>query len=147
MAKKPGYEDAKLLLKLYDLRREGEMRKARQWWLVTFWPETADDFLAVAKAMGSQENNWNRQVISYWGIAASFVLNGLLSETLAFEIAFCGEMFVLFAKLKPFLAELRERTKNPHLLLNVEKAIMSSRLGRKRFEMFEPRVQGMRPQK
>ena len=145
MAKKPTVEDARLILKLYDLRREPELRKARQWWLTTFWPETADEFLKVAMAMGSQENNWFRQVISYWGIAGSFVANDILSEKLFFELAFCGELFVIYAKVKPFLKELREKTRNPRLMWNVEKVIMGSKLGRQQFAMFEPRIAGMRP--
>ena len=145
MAKKPTVEDARLILKLYELRREPELRKARQWWLTTFWPETAEEFLKVAMAMGSQENNWFRQVISYWGIAGSFVANGILSEKLFFELAFCGELLVIYAKSKPFLKELREKTKNPKLMWNVEKVIMGSKLGRQQFAMFEPRIAGMRP--
>jgi hypothetical protein len=31
MARKPTAEDARLILQLYDLRREAEMRKARHW--------------------------------------------------------------------------------------------------------------------
>ncbi len=33
MAKKPTVDEARLILELYDLRREPELRKARQWWL------------------------------------------------------------------------------------------------------------------
>ena len=145
MAKRPTAEDARLILKLYDLRREPELRKARQWWLTTFWPETADEFMKVAMTMGSAENNWFRQVLSYWGIAASFVANGILSEKLFFELAFCGELFVIYAKVKPFLKELREKTRNPKLMWNVERVIMGSKLGRAQFALFEPRVAGMRP--
>ncbi|MGB9464774.1 MAG: hypothetical protein WBR10_06650 [Candidatus Acidiferrum sp.] len=147
MAKKPTADDARLILELYNLRREPEIRKARQWWLTTFWPNNADDFMDVGKVMGSEQNNWLRQVLSYWGIAASFVVNGVLSEQLFLELAFCGELFVIYAKVRPFLKELREKTKNPDLLLNVEKAIMGSKKGRAQFAKFEPRVAAMRPQK
>jgi hypothetical protein len=147
MPKKPDADDARLILKLYDLRREPELRKARQWWLTTFWPENADDFMNIGKTLGSQENTWLRQVMSYWGMAASFVVQGVLSETLFLELAFCGELFVIFAKVRPFLKELREKTKNPDLLLNVEKVILGSKLGRTQFAKFEPRVAAMRPQK
>ena len=79
MAKKASVGEAQVLLQLYDLRREAEMRKARDWWLWQFAPRTADDFLKVADAAGTPENNWMRQVASYWGMAASFVLQGVLS--------------------------------------------------------------------
>ena len=84
MAKRPTVDDARLILELYALKREPEMRKARQWWLTTFWPKDADEYMKVAMTMGTEENNWLRQVISYWGIAASFVENGVLNEKLVF---------------------------------------------------------------
>lgn len=146
MPVKPDYDDARLILQLYDLRREPEMRKARQWWLTTFWPESADDFLKLF-ALGSQENNWFRQVISYWGIATSFVVNGVLSEKLFFQPAFSGELFFILIKSRPFLKELRERTKNPDLMLNLEQAILGSKQGREMFAKMEPRVQTLRPKK
>jgi hypothetical protein len=145
MAKKPTVDDARLILELYDLKREAEMRKARQWWLTTFWPKDADEYIKVASAAGTQENNWLRQVISYWGIAASFVENGLLNEKLFFTTAFCGELFFIFAKVRPFLGEIREKTKNPELMLGLEKLITGSKLGRERFAKIEPRIQAMRP--
>ena len=51
----------------------------------------------------------------------------------------------IFAKFRPFLKELREKTKNPEMLLAVEKVIRGSKLGRERFRKAEPRVQAMRP--
>lgn len=147
MPKKPTIDDARLILELYDLRREAEMRKARQWWLTTFWPKNADDFIKVASAMGAEENNWLRQVGGYWSIAVSFVLNGVVSEKLFFQVAFCGEMYFIFAKVRPFLAEIREKMKNPELFLNLEKAIMGSKIAREQFAKVEARVSAMRQQK
>ena len=62
--------DADLLLKLYDLRRESELRKARNWMVVTFWPQSADEIMKISANFGSQENNWWRQVSGYWSMAA-----------------------------------------------------------------------------
>jgi len=147
MPKKPTIDDARLILELYDLRREAEMRKARHWWVATFWPKNADDFVKVASAMGTEENNWLRQVGGYWGIAVSFVLNGVLSEKLFFQVPFCGEMYFIFAKVRPFLPELREKMKNPKLFLRIEQAIMGSKVARAQFEQVEARVAAMRQQK
>jgi hypothetical protein len=47
--------------------------------------------------------------------------------------------------VRPFLKELREKTKNPDMFLNVEKVIMGSKLGRVQFAKVEPRVQALRP--
>jgi hypothetical protein len=129
MAKKATVADAKLILKLYDLRREPEMRKARHWWTAEFWPSSADDYL---KVMSSAESNWLRQVQSYWGIAASFVLEGVLNEQLFLKPAFSGEMFILFAKVQPFLKELREKLGDDKAFSDIEKVITRTKVGRER---------------
>src|SRR5246127_4218070 len=135
MAKGPTSADAELILKLYDLRREAEMRKARQWWVGEFFPENADDFLKVAWAMGTQENNWLRQVGGYWSMAASFVLQGALNEELFLQPAVSGEMYFLLAKVQPFLKELREKSGDPLMFANVEKVITGSKFGRERLKL------------
>ena len=144
MAKKPTTADAQLLLQLYDLRREAEMRKARNWWLTEFWPKSADDFMKVASATGSQDNNWLRQVGGYWGMAASFVLQGVLSEDLFLRPAFSGEMFFLFAKVHPFLKDLREKLGDPEAFGDIEKVIMHTKWGRERLKFIEKRVAAWR---
>jgi hypothetical protein len=141
MAKNPGTKEAQLILQLYDLRREAEMRKARHWWMADFWPHTADDFIKVGYAMGTQENNWLRQVVGYWGIAASFVLQGALSEELFLRPAFSGEMFVVFAKVHPFLVELREKLGDPEAFLDVEKVITRTKWGRDRLKLVRKRIE------
>ena len=146
MPKKPTPADAELLLKLYDLRREAESRKARNWWLVEFWPDTADDVMKVAQAMGTQENNWLRQVAGYWELAASLVVHGTVNETLFLEPACSGEMFLIFAKLHPFLQDVREKMQNPRMLANVEKIIMKSKANQERLKALEQRLAARRQQ-
>ena len=143
MPKKPTHADAELILKLYDARREAEIRKARQWWTTTFWPESADEILKVMRGMGTQENAWLRQVLGYWGMATSFVSHGVLSEDLFFEPSFSGEMFVIFAKVEPHLKELREKLQNPLLLAAVEK-LVHSKGGRERYKIISKNVENMR---
>jgi hypothetical protein len=141
MSKKPTAADAQLILQLYDLRREAEMRKARNWWVVEFWPQSADDCLKVIGAMGSQENNWLRQVGGYWSMAASFVLQGALSEELFIQPSVSGEMFLIFAKVHPFLKELREKMGDPHMFENIERVITGSKFGRERLKLTLKRVE------
>jgi hypothetical protein len=147
MPKKPTPTDATLILKLYDLRREAEIRKARNWWLADFWPETAEDFLKVAQALGTPENNWLRQVPGYWELAASLVLHGTLNEALFLEPAFSGEMFFIFAKVHPFLKDVRAKLQNPRLLANVEKIIMKSKATQERLKVVEQRAAARRRQR
>jgi hypothetical protein len=147
MAKKPTTSDAHLILELYDLRREAEMRKARHWWAAEFFPQTADEFMKVAFSMGTQENNWLRQVGGYWSMAASFVLLGVLSEDLFLQPAFSGEMFIIFAKVHPFLKELREKIGDPQMFLNIEKVVTRTKWGRERLQFMLKRVEMMRQQR
>jgi hypothetical protein len=141
MPKKATPMDAQLILHLYDLRRETEMRKARHWWFADFWPQSADEFLKISSAMGTQENNWLRQVAGYWSMAASFALSGALNVDMFLQPAVSGEMYFLFAKLQPFLKELREKLGDPHFLLNIEKVIHSTKFGRERLTFTSNRVQ------
>src|SRR6266849_793815 len=141
---KPTTADAELILRLYEARREAEMRKARHWWVVTCWPRNADDFMEIVTNLGSPENNWLRQVASYWGMAASFVVNRALNEELFMALSSCGEMFLIFAKVHPFLGEVRERLKTQEFMANVEKLIKGTEKGRERLKQFEERVAARR---
>ena len=99
--------DAELILKLYDLRREAEMRKARAWF-AGWWPRNADDVIQMINAPANPlENAWFRQVSGYWDMVASFVLRGVLNEVLFSDSG--GEMWFTLAKVYPFLKEIRER--------------------------------------
>jgi hypothetical protein len=147
MGKKANAKDAELILKLYDLRREPELRKARNWWLWEFSPRNADDFLKVANAGGSQENNWLRQGASYWGMAASLVRQGVLDEELFLRPACSGEMFFIFAKVYPFLTELREKLADQEVFLDVEKVVTGTKWGRERVKFILKRIEAMREKK
>jgi hypothetical protein len=144
MPRKPTATDAQLVLQLYDLRREAELRKARNWWVVTFWPRTADDFIKVASALGTQENNWLRQAGGYWDLAAALVLHGTIHPDLFLEGGSSGEMFFMYAKIQPILKELREKMQSPGLFSNVEKVIMSTKAGRERLKTITARVESRR---
>jgi hypothetical protein len=143
MSKKATHADAQLILHLYDLRREPEMRKARNWVLTEFWPQTADDYLQISAAMGRPENAWLRQVGSYWSMAASFALHGALNAEMFLQPSISGEMVFLFAKVHPFLKELRKKNGDPESFANLEKLITGSKYGRERLKLTAKRVQAM----
>ena len=125
-------QDARLIVQLDRLREQAEMRKARHWWRNEFWPRTAADYLKIEMAHGTQQNKWLRQVATYWGMAASFVVDQTLSEKVFLHSKSSDEMFEVFAKIHPFLKQLRSRTSNPDFMANVEKVILSSKMGRER---------------
>jgi hypothetical protein len=141
MPKKPTAEDAKIIMQLYELRRESEMRKARAWY-AGWWPSSADDILKVMQASGAPENAWFRQVNGYWDMAASFVLHGVVNESLFFDSG--GELWFVLAKLQPFLKELRQRANIPHGFTRVEKVATRTKDGRDRLQMFSKRAETMR---
>jgi hypothetical protein len=144
MAKKATVADAQLILHLYDLRREPELRKARNWWVGEFWPASADDFLRVSSAMGTQENAWLRQASSYWSMAASLVLHGTLNADLFLLPSNSGEMYFILAKVYPFLKELREKMGDPALFGNIENLINSTKFSRERLKFTLKRLETMR---
>ena len=144
MPNKPTASDAELILKLYDLRREPEMRKARSWWLSDFWPQSSEDLMKLAMNPKLQENHWMRQVMGYWDMAAMLVMHGTLNEAMFLEISFSGEMFLVYAKIRPFLNEMREKMQNQEFLGNLEKVITRSKLGRDRLQFFENRLAARR---
>ena len=141
MPKKATAEDAKIMMRLYDLRREPEMRKARAWY-AGWWPRSADDVLKVMQAAGTQENAWFRQVNGYWDMAASFVLHGVVNESLFFDSS--GELWFVLAKLRPFLSEVRQKANLPQGFMRVEKVATRTKDGRERLQVFSKRAETMR---
>jgi hypothetical protein len=111
------HHDAELLLKLYDLRREEKLRKAREWYMREFHADSADD-LYKRFPQGSEENTFFRMVVSYWDMAASLVNHGLINEEFFFENT--TEFWLVWIKLKPLVPELRERRKNQYAWNNLE---------------------------
>jgi hypothetical protein len=77
-------------------------------------------------------------------MASAFVLQGVLNEELFIQPAISGEMFFLYAKVQPFLKELREKMGDPHMFANIEKVITASKFGRERLKLTQKRVEAMR---
>ena len=113
------FQSADLILKLYDLRREEKMREARNWF-VSFLPESAEEIMQTV--MNPETSAFYRMVISYWDMAASFVNHGAIDEEMFMSSA--GECILVFAKIEPYLEDLREITKRPKMLTNLETLVM-----------------------
>jgi len=115
------FESAELILKLYDLRRETKMREARNW-IFSFNPTSADQYWQTM--MDPEVGGYLRMVTSYWDMAAAMVNHGAIDADLFNETA--GEHVMVFAKVQPFLAELREKFQNPDAFKNLEKVILGA---------------------
>jgi hypothetical protein len=90
------------ILKLYELRSEETMRKAREWFATAFHPESTQDILNVL--VGDHGADF-RMVVSYWDMAAGFVVFGAINDEMFNAIN--TEHVAVYAKLQPFLAEIR----------------------------------------
>ena len=111
------YDDANLLLRLYEMRREEKMREARAWFVTNFKPKSMADIQQLCPP-GSEANARMRMVSTYWDMAASFVTAGVLNPELFF--ASSREMLLVAVRLRPVLAEIRAAYKDPTFLANLE---------------------------
>ena len=120
-------ESADLILKLYDLRREAKMRDARNW-IFSFNPTSADEVMQTM--MNPEVGPYLRMVSSYWDMAAAFVNHGAIDAEMFNDTV--GEHIMVFAKIQPLLAELRERFENPKAFQHLEKLILDQPDGQER---------------
>ncbi|MBV9505663.1 MAG: hypothetical protein JO323_11740 [Acidobacteriia bacterium] len=140
MANQATFDDANLILRLYELRREELMRKARQW----FFGFAVDNPEQVEKvsAMGSQENAYLRMVMSYWDMAASFVTSGVLNEDLFLQNN--GELLFVWEKSRGLVENARSRMNNPTYMKNLETVAQTAikRMGPEAYARMSSMVRG-----
>lgn len=112
-------DSADLILKLYDLRREKVMREARNW-IFGFNPQSAED---VSNTMMDPDvGGYLRMVLSYWDMAASFVNHGVIDSDMFNDVH--GEHIMAFAKIEPYLNDIREAFDEPEMYKHLEKVIL-----------------------
>jgi hypothetical protein len=138
----PTFEDAQLILKLYELRREEKLRAARDWYRTKFFPQSLEDVQAVLSPAHPDNALW-RMVTSYWDMAASFVSHGLLDAELLLESS--GEMLLVWSRLEDFIPRLRQEY-GPRLLAHVEKTIARVPWAVERVRLFKERAPRFREQ-
>jgi hypothetical protein len=115
------YESARLNLQLFELRREPILREARAWFLADFNPETIEDLIGL---IGDERNASFRMVLGYWDMAASMVTTGAIDGK-----AFCaahGEVFLAFAKIHPFLEQMRTASGEPEFCKHLEDVVLAA---------------------
>jgi hypothetical protein len=115
--------DVEVILKLYELRREEKMRHARNWYFHDFQPETAKEIVNLILS-GLESSAHYRMVTSYWDMAASFVNNGGIDEKLFLDAN--TEHIGVFARIEPFIAEIREAFGEPDYLIHLEQLVMKT---------------------
>jgi hypothetical protein len=133
-------DEAGLILKLYELRREETMRKARDWYFREFNPQNMAEFSA---AIFGEHSGHVRMVITYWDMAAALVNRGAISLDLFTETN--GEHIGIFAKIEPILGEIRAAF-GPQYASNLEKLIDATPDGRKRTAGTREQMKAIRAQ-
>ncbi len=129
METKPTYEQARLHLQIYDLRREARLRQARDWFFANYRVQNLDDAMRLA-APGTETGAFASMVFGYWEQACALLNYGLLHEDLFFETS--GEFFGVWELVKGVLPQARQRFADPNFLGNLEKAA-------RRFEAWQER--------
>ena len=132
-------EDAKLILKLYELRTEEVMRKARDFVLLEFHPQSFEDVIALFRDVEHPERSaYFRQVTSYWDMAAAMVNHGAINAELFFDTN--GEHIGVWSKVSDFIPQLRSpEAFGPQYLVNLEKLIESQPNGLERVKFMKER--------
>ena len=116
---KATYDDAGLILKLYDMRREPRLREARKWFVASFKVKTLAD-LATVCPPGSEENASYRQMTTYYEMVASLLTSGVLHPELFYQSG--RELLVVWERMRDIVPELRATNKNPLEYRNLELA-------------------------
>jgi hypothetical protein len=132
--------DAEIILRLYELRTEAVMRQARAWITGEFWPDTVEDFFAVAGNPADPHNAWFRQVITYWEMASAMVLHGAVSAELFVDCN--AEGFFLLAKFAHILDGIRER--NPTFMMKTSELVNRFTAASARYEAVLKNVEARR---
>jgi hypothetical protein len=112
------HESADLILKLYDMRREETMRKARAWFVAEFNPESVQE---ISKVATSEHSAYYRMVTTYWDMACSFVTNGAIDEQMFSDAN--AEHVAVYSKIEPFIEEIRAAY-TPNYMSHLEKVVM-----------------------
>jgi hypothetical protein len=113
------YKELDLMLWLYELRREPQLRAARDWYLDNFYPTSLEE-IQRKYPRGSVAERSIRLVLGYWDMAASILNRGLMDEAIFFE--YNGEMWVVWERIRQLAPAWRSSHKNPHLFHHLEDA-------------------------
>jgi hypothetical protein len=123
MADVATYEDANLILRLYELRREERIRKARAWFGQSFTAKTVEEFQAQCPP-GSEEDAYFRMLVTYWDMAASLVTSGVLNQDLFLESG--RELLYVWEKAKFLVPAWRGFVGDPNFLSSLEKVAQAA---------------------
>ena len=102
--RKPTHADAQLLLHLYEIRRDPELRQARAWFLSEFKPASWAEIKSRWLSHGDEDRHF-RMTVSYWEMVGTLVNRGVLHAELFFDHT--GEDIVTWDRCKSLIADAR----------------------------------------
>jgi hypothetical protein len=126
---RPTAADAELLLHLYEVRREPELRRARAWFLTEFKPATPWAEIKQRYLSHSDEDRWFRMTISYWEMVGTLVNRGTLNAELFFDHT--GEDIVAWERCTSWIADARADIR-PSYLYQWERLVAAHQEHRRR---------------
>jgi hypothetical protein len=132
----PDYQDADLVLRVYEMRREPVMRASRDAVNGKFWPANYEEAKAITTAM-HEFNAAYRQTGTYWEMVYGLVKHGIVDAEYFMETN--GEGLLLYAKMEPYVEQLRKEF-NPYVFRNTEWVAQETQRGRGLLEVFRGRV-------
>jgi len=127
--------DAEIVMRLYELRREEKLRKARHFVVFAFNPKTLEELRAVSRDMTAADNVLWRQTLSFWEMAASLVLRGAVDPDLFLDSN--GEGILIYAKFHHFHAETEKESGNI-FMKNTADLIAQHQAAKALYEKFLP---------
>lgn len=132
----PDHFDAELVLRIYDLRREEAMRESRNAINRDYWPRSADEAVEVLRH-DHPLNRAYRQTTAYWEMVYGMARHGVIHADFLAENN--TEGLLLFARVEPYLARIREAS-NPRAFRNAEWIATECEMGRQIMETHRAKV-------
>jgi hypothetical protein len=144
MPNMPSHDDANLILRLYEIRREERMRQARAWFVGNFHFKTYEEFEKGCPPP-SEENAFARMVLTYWEMVGSFLNSEVLDRELFYKSG--NELLFVYLRVVGLIPSLRERVQDPTAYCELEQAAEAMIEWRKSrsaegFAMWSKRVRG-----
>lgn len=136
----PDHNDAALLFRAYELRREPVMRESRNAITAKFLPQSFADIVAISQWTHPMNAAW-RQVSSYWEMVYNMVRHGVVHPEYFMESN--GEGLLLYAKVEPWLKEFRDQFSQT-AFRNAEWVATHTTAGREILARFRPRIEAAR---
>ena len=137
----PTIDDANLVLRLYELRREEKLRAAREWYRTKCVPLSLEDIKIIYNTPGEENTNF-RMVTTYWDMACSFVANGVLHPELFIQSG--SESLMIWSRVEEFVPQVRKELGMPWFLTSIEKVIAMTPSSQERLVLFRSRLNAMR---